>query len=102
MLLGPAQWEELEWWRDQAQLWNSHSLKAPKQILLIQTDASRTGWGAVCNGGRSTGGPWSIQETQYHINYLELLAIFLALHTFVKNEQDLTVQIQTDNVPSMC
>ena len=98
--LGPAQWEELTWWIEQAQLWNSYSLRPPKQVLMIQTDASRAGWGAVCQG-RSTGGPWSLQETQYHINYMELLAVFLAIQTFVRDQRELTVLVQTDNVPTM-
>ena len=29
--------------------------------------------------------PWSLQETEYHINYLELLAVFLAPQTFAKD-----------------
>ena len=95
--LGPDQWEELAWWIEQAQLWNGYS---PKQVVMIQTDASRTGWGAVCQR-KSTGSPWSLQETQYHINYLELLAVFLALQTFVRDQREITVLVQTDNIPTM-
>ena len=39
--LGPAKWEELTWWIEQAQLWNGYSLRPPKQVLMIQTDASQ-------------------------------------------------------------
>ena len=42
--------------------------------LLIETDASRKGWGAYCQG-ISTGGPWCLEEKRLHINCLELLAI---------------------------
>jgi len=37
----------------------------------------------------STGGCWSATEAQYHINYLELLAAFLALKTFAKYQKGL-------------
>ena len=48
-----------------------------------------------------TGGPWSLEETHYHINYLELLAVYLALQMFVKNKENVTVQMQTDNISAM-
>ena len=49
--------------------------------LTIESDVSTSGWGASCEG-RNTGGPWTSHETSYHINYLELLAAFLALKSF--------------------
>ena len=54
--------------------------------------ASRTGWGAVCQG-KSNGGQWSLQETQYHINYIELLAVLLALQMFVRDQREITVLV---------
>ncbi len=36
------------------------------------------GWGAVFNEN-STGGPWFEKEKSHHINYLEMLALFLGL-----------------------
>ena len=35
--------------------------------LIIETDASRQGWGAYCQG-MLTGGRWLPEETSYHIN----------------------------------
>ena len=35
----------------------------------------------------STGGPWAPHKRSHHINYLELLAAFLALKTFAANTQ---------------
>jgi len=40
---------------------------------------------------------WSPQERQLHINCLELLAAQLALKTFVKSQQDISVLLQLDN-----
>ena len=47
----------------------------------LTTDASMDGWGAVF-GTCSTGGLWATQEARNHINYLELLAVFLGLQAF--------------------
>ena len=44
---------------------------------------------------------WSLEETQHHINYLELLAIFLATLTFAGENNDLTILVQTDNKSAM-
>lgn len=58
-------------------------------------DVSLTGWGAVSSGLR-TGGPRCTGESQWHINYLELLAAFLAVQTFAKQGQDLTIALSMD------
>ena len=64
--------EELWWWATHFRNWNGHSLIAKKPNVSLETDASRTEWGAVCQGTR-TGGPWSREEQRLHINCLELL-----------------------------
>ena len=50
----------------------------PEINLFVNSDASLTGWGASCNG-QSTGGRWSLSESNNHINFLDLLAAFHAL-----------------------
>ena len=69
--------EDLSWWADHAQEWNGKSLLRRDPDLTIESDASRTGWGASSQRIR-TGGPWSSEENHLHINCLELLAAFLA------------------------
>jgi len=58
-------------------------------------------WGAT-NGREKTSGLWSLEETTHHINYLELLAMllamFLALKTFAKA---LTILCKSDNVTAV-
>ena len=92
--------EELQWWLDQAHNWNGCPLTAPEESLWIQTDASKRGWGAHCQEGR-TGGPWTMEEAEFHINYLELLAAFLAIQTFVRDRTNVTVYIQIDSVTAL-
>lgn len=55
-----------------------------------------TGWGAACNG-RSASGQWSNIERQWHINYLELLAAFIALKIFANNLFNCQILIRVDN-----
>ena len=41
------------WLARLAHLWNGCSIRPPRQVLKIQTDASLMGWGACCQGRRS-------------------------------------------------
>ena len=56
--LGSAQWEELTWWIEQAQLWNGYFLRPPKQVLMIQTDEE------PC----VKGGPWAAHGLYRRLN----------------------------------
>ena len=49
--------EELHWWIKNLKIWNSPYLIQSHSQVLIQTDASRRGWGEVCQG-ISTGVQW--------------------------------------------
>ena len=68
--------------------------------VCITSDASSVGWGAT-NGDCNIGGRWKQEELQYHINYLELLAIFLALKAFCGAKSNIHVQLKTDNTCAM-
>ena len=68
--------------------------------MTIMSDASTTGWGA-CLGDITTGGTWSAQEMMHHINYLELLAAFLAVQCFLKTESNMTILLKLDNVTAV-
>ncbi|XP_076746637.1 uncharacterized protein LOC112431703 [Maylandia zebra] len=63
---------------------------------VVSTDASLSGWGALCEGA-SVRGIWSAAQRQLHINHLELLAVFLALKRFRPVLQGQHVLVRTDN-----
>ena len=70
---------DLQWWVDQIATWNGRSIISPSPDLVITTDASLQGWGAVCQGAH-TRGLWSQQESNsLHINALELKATYCLL-----------------------
>ncbi|KAL7304627.1 hypothetical protein TKK_0002875 [Trichogramma kaykai] len=82
---------DLKWWSDNLP-------KAKNEIrdnvfeCEIFSDASLTGWGAVCKG-KTANGWWTLIEQTEHINVLELKAAFNGLKCFaekVKNCEILT------------
>ena len=87
---------ELDWWATKRNLVNGRSVMTPEPDLTMETDASLTGWGAVCKGIR-TGGLWSQMERRNHINYLELLAAMFAVKSFTKDRKDAHVHLRMDN-----
>ena len=97
LTLGKDELEELEWWLNHMSFWNGKTLMAERPSLTIESDASRRGWGATCNGSR-TGGPWSNSESQYHINTLEAVAAFHAIKCFAKDRRAITILLRIDNV----
>ena len=62
---------KLKWWLTNLQQVNGSQIVAPPPHIVIFTDASKKGWGAICNNIR-TNGKWSFQEGQLHINLVEL------------------------------
>ena len=94
--LSPQAREELTWWLEKLSQWNGKTMLFRQQTMIITSDASLQGWGAVCNGTR-TGGPWGQLEQGMHINRLELLAATLAVKTFLKDRTGTSVLLQLDN-----
>ena len=50
---------------------------------------------------RNTGSLWTLQEKSFDINYLELLAAFLALNLFARQETSISILLQMDNVTAI-
>lgn len=60
------------------------------------TDACLSGWGAT-QEGKTVNGVWSDQMRSFHINYLELLTIWIALKHFLPRLQGHHVLVHCDN-----
>ena len=88
--------EEIQWWQQHLSQWNGRSLIRHQEQMVICSDASLAGWGAVC-GKTHTGGPWSPSEQELHINCLELKAATLALQSLVKDRMGISVLLQLDS-----
>ena len=98
--LNPACQEELQWWIAHLNAWNGRAILTPPPDLVIETDASQQGWGAVCKEVR-TGGLWSQYERLLHINCLELLAGAFAVKCFTKNPICLHIRLGMDNATAI-
>lgn len=51
---------------------------------------------------KRTGGRWSTEETNLHINVLELQAILFALKSLCKDIRNVHIRIETDNTTTVC
>ncbi len=64
---------------------------------VVTTDASNTGWGALCEG-KPTFGHWSKAESGFHINCLEMLAVCRACQFFLSDLIGRHVLIRSDSM----
>ena len=90
---------EVRWWVK----YNNEdpgSIMKPPVDFVLHADASNAGWGAVA-GDISTGSRWSRREMKHHINAKEMLAIEFGLKALFKNEQNVHIQIFSDNTTAV-
>ncbi|KAI2645137.1 Transposon Ty3-G Gag-Pol polyprotein [Labeo rohita] len=86
----------LDMWRKPWFLSQGPVLGAPCRRVTLATDTSLTGWGAVMSGHPARG-LWSGRQLTWHINCLEMLAVFRALKHFLPDLRDRHVLVRTDN-----
>jgi len=91
---------DLEWWVNILPIANTRPVKPLLPNILIQSDASGLGWGAVCNR-IETRGTWSLHESSLHKNCLELLAATYVIKAFTKSLNNAHVLIQMDNTSAI-
>ena len=97
MNLSPLSKQDLLWWISNVDQYPEAITPLPPDITLI-TDSSLKGWGGVIEGTPNvTGGRWSYQESKFHINYLELKAILLALQSLCNHMQCCHIKLLCDN-----
>ncbi|XP_074612234.1 uncharacterized protein LOC141866599 [Acropora palmata] len=92
MILSDMARSDLHWWIENITDASNTAVRGNCQ-LIVYSDASLTGWGGVFNS-ITTGGQWTEDESQNHINYLEILACFLTLKAFcsqIKNCHEKTM-----------
>ncbi len=86
----------LDMWRQPWFLSQGPALGAPCRRVTLATDASLTGWGAVMSG-HPVRSLWRGQHLAWHINRLEMLAVFQALRHFLPDLRNHHVLMRTDN-----
>ena len=84
-------------WASPSRLLEGKPFAALPPSLVITTDASGQGWGAVLHPHRVSG-VWSKEEALDHINTLELKAVLLALQNLESLVVGHSVLIRSDNM----
>ena len=91
----------LRWWSNRAVLTEGVAMGTVLSRKVVTTDASLSGWGATLDG-MAVRGVWGGGLRTAHINYLELMAVFLALRYFEPHLNGWHVLVRTDNTTTMC
>lgn len=94
--LSPQIQQTLHWWLQENNVRAGRTLSLPPSSGTLFTDASSEGWGAHFEE-HMVSGVWTKQQTQLHINHLEMMAIIYALHNLQNILKDRTITIATDN-----
>ena len=88
----------LKWWLQEDRYHQGIPLKIDPPSHTFFTDASLSGWRAhVEPEGLLFHGLWTEDQSQLHINVLEMKAIFLSLSQAVHKVKNTTVLVLTDN-----
>ena len=104
-LTEPVSWDDscqrdLRWWSVPSHLVVGVDLALPHPELLLFTDASDAGWGAYL-GSDHLSDLWSPDVSLFLINHQELLAVFLAIRSFLHLLQGRSVSLFTDNTSAL-
>ena len=93
---------ELSWWIENLKLRTGKPILTAPPDLIICSDAAKTGgWGAECRGTQ-TGGQWTREEKNLHINQQEMIAADLAVRTFSKlHPSAKSIHLKIDNITAL-
>uniref|UniRef100_A0A0A9WWG2 Putative enzymatic polyprotein n=2 Tax=Lygus hesperus TaxID=30085 RepID=A0A0A9WWG2_LYGHE len=91
--------EDLVWWLGSMDHPSTH-IRSDSHDEVIFTDASDSGWGSFWDPHRACGW-WSETDRKNHINWKELMAIYLALQTFASQWTEKSVLLRVDNVTAI-
>ena len=90
--------QHLKWWLQEDLYRHGIPMKIDPPSHTIFTDANLSGWGAhVEPEGLLFHGLWTEDQSQLHINVLEMKAIFLSLTRAIHKVKNSTVLVSTDN-----
>jgi hypothetical protein len=96
--------QALLWWVNVENLTQGVPLRALIPTLVITTDASMEGWGGhltVQGQNLLFSGLWSLRERSYHINFLELRAVWLTLVRALPHIAGQIVKVECDNTTAV-
>ena len=87
---------DLDWWASCGPSLPPRSLSPFLADITLFSDASDLGWGAWTSS-HEVWGKWSPEELDKHINYRELLSVFLSFQTFFRSTYSCSILIRSDS-----
>ena len=99
MIISHQARRDIHWWINNIDKSYSDISKNNSRFVMT-TDACQTGWGAVCPWAR-TSGLFSEEETDFHINVLELKAIYFGLKSLCGDLRDTHIKVLSDNTTAV-
>lgn len=91
--------KEVTWWEQNIESECTYLLKPPVTVV-IATDSSIKAWGAI-RDNISTGGNWTVEEQEEHINVLELKAIEFGLKSLCPEVENSHIRLKCDNTTAV-
>ena len=88
---------DLRWWLQISTADVSRAIWRPPTDRTLHTDASRLAWGGVLDGTVPAQGMWRGRDRGRHINYLELMAVYLSLQQWEGELQGASLLLWEDN-----
>lgn len=92
---------DLRWWMTIGTADVARAIWRPPTDRTLHCDASRLAWGGVLDGTVPAQGMWRGRDRGRHINYLELMAVYLTLQRFEGELQGASVLLWEDNTTVM-
>ena len=89
----------IKWWINNI-MTTKNPIRENAYTLEIFTDASLTGWGAVCRDEKVNGW-WTTNDKKYHINILEWKAAFYGLKCFAKKLRSCEILFRVNNTTAI-
>ena len=95
MILSKESKANINWWKNN--IMDSFApIPRPNPSIVLNTDTSLVGWGASIAGSK-TGVLFSMEESQQHINILELKAVLFGLKALCNKFHNIHILIQIGN-----
>ena len=91
---------ELSWWIANLPTLRGKSLTSCDPDMLVSTDASDLGWGAMTQTDELKG-HWDAREILTHINVKELMAVELTVRAIARDLRGTHIHVQCDNMSTV-
>lgn len=101
IMLNPEARSKLLWWLHHMDAWNSRTIIGAQLYFILESNTSMLGWGATSLDA-ATGDRWTVNESDLHINCLQLIASSFAIRSFANDKIHCCILLRKDNSAVWC